>query len=117
MLTQKNFFCEFKILEKTFETVKIIGESKNILVRSNVEWSFSPPKPGTKNLVKGSANKKSEKQTKDIIKKAKFKIVFAILFALRKSTSISSLKIGIKTMDNVPKISKLKTKSGILKAA
>ncbi len=73
--------------------------------------------PGTNALVKGDTKIKDIMHTDKINKKEKFKIVLAVRMAFILSLTKSSLKTGIKATESVPKISRLKIKSGILKAA
>src|SRR3989338_3838664 len=105
------------MLVKTLDTVKITGESKNRRVRDIVSKSFCPWNPGTKSFVNGSTKIKSTRQTPDIKSRVEFKMVLAVRLAFSLSKTNNSLKIGIKAMDSVPNISKLKTKSGTRNAA
>ena len=79
--------------------------------------SFGPENPGTSALVSGSTKMNNPKHTAHIKSSVEFRIVLAVRLAFCLSRINNSENTGIKAMDRVPKISRLNTKSGTLKAA
>src|SRR3989344_7524667 len=105
------------MLETIEDNVRKIGDNRKICVNNFVSSRCSPLNPGAISEISVLIKIKAKMLNPTISSNVKFRIDEASRSAACLSFFTYSEKTGIKATENVPKINKLKTKSGILNAA